>query len=113
MDAAWRARLRRFVRTAWSTRDALAPLVPILSRALLMHAVEIWKVLSLPHFGAAWAEIETRSATLAKRRVPVADLEHETERAHKILDACSRRGVSSFAAASPGGSRVLDAAIAD
>ena len=90
MDAAWRARLRRFVRTAWSTRDALAPLVPILSRALLMHAVEIWKVLSLPHFGAAWAEIETRSATLAKRRVPVVDLEHETEQAHKILEGFSR-----------------------
>jgi hypothetical protein len=112
MKAAWRAGLRRLVRRVWSTPDAVASLVPRLSRALLMPSVEIWRVLALPHFGAAWAEIERRSATLAKQRVAVADLEHETEQAHEILDACSRRGVSSFAAASPGGIRVLDAAIA-
>jgi hypothetical protein len=115
LNAAWRARLRRFVRKAWSTRDAFGPLMPILSQALLMPSVEIWKLLSLPHFGAAWSEIETRSATLVKRRVPVVDLEHETEHALSILDTYfqRRRGVSSFAPAGPVGIPVLDAARAD
>jgi hypothetical protein len=115
LNAAWRAHLRRFVRKAWSTRDAFAPLMPILSQALLMPSIEIWKLLSLPHFGAAWSEIETRSATLVKRRVPVVDLEHETEQAHSILDAYfqRRREVSSFVPAGPVGIPVLDAEVAD
>jgi GT2 family glycosyltransferase len=115
LDAAWRARLRRFVRKAWSARDAFAPLMPILSEALLMPSVEIWKLFSLPHFGAAWSEIETRSANLVKRRVPVVDLEHETEQALSILDAYFQRrhGVSFFAPAGRGGIPVLDAALAD
>lgn len=115
LDAAWRARLRRFVRKAWATPDAFAPLMPILSQALLMPSVELWRLLSLSHFGAAWSEIETRSTTLAKRRVPVIHLEHETEQARAILYAHfqRRRGVSSFAPAGPGDIPVLDAAVAD
>jgi GT2 family glycosyltransferase len=115
LNAAWRARLRRFVRKAWSTRDAIAPLMPSLSQTLLMPSVEIWKLFSLPHFGAAWSAIETRSTTLVKRRVPVVDLEHETKQALSILDAYfqRRRGVSSYAPAGPVGIPVLDVAGAD
>src|SRR6202034_1256089 len=55
LDAARRARMRRLARLAWSIRDACDRFMPMLSQALLMPSMELWKALSLPHFGAAWA----------------------------------------------------------
>jgi hypothetical protein len=115
LNAALRARLRRFVRTAWLTRDAIDRVVAILSQALLIPSAEIRKAFSLLHVGAALAVLEKRSSTFARRRVPVADLEHETEQARTILDACCEDGsqISLSAAAAPGDTVARDVAIAD
>ncbi len=110
-NATWRACLRKFARAAWGIREELAPRLPVLSRALLMPSEEIRKAMSLPHFGAAWARIESRSPKLVKRRVAVVDLEYEIERARQILHACAEGGgldSALFASASPGGTSALD-----
>src|SRR5271156_1815455 len=115
LDAARRARMRRLARMAWSLRDTADRVVPMLAQALMTPSPEIWKVLSLPHFGAAWEAIETRCATLAKRRVPVERLAYETEQARAILRALVRRppAVSSFVREDQGDIEVRDAEVAD
>lgn len=114
-DAAWRARMRRFVRMTWSARDALNSFVPLLSQALMLRSEELRTLFSLPHFGAAWANIEMRSARLAKKRVPVRDLELQTERARSILQACAEKRFNSalLASADPGDIPALGGAVSD
>jgi len=104
-NATWRACLRALVRSAWPARSELARLIPVLEHASAMSGEQILKSFSLPHFGAAWAMIEKRSTSLAKRRVPVKDLERETEHAREILQAYSLSGLESalFVSAGRGG----------
>jgi hypothetical protein len=115
LDAARRARMRRLVRMAWSIRGTCDRIVAMLSQALMMPSIEIWKALSLPHFGAAWQEIETQCTILAKRRVPVAKLAYETEQARATLKALLRRppGVNSCVSEDQGDIAVRDAEVAD
>jgi hypothetical protein len=87
LDAARRAELRRLVRTAWYNPGKLRGIVEILANRLLMPSTEMVRVLSLPYFGAAWTKLEASSPLLAKRKVPVADLENQTEQARTILNA--------------------------
>jgi hypothetical protein len=107
-DAASRARMRRFVRMTWSARNALNSFVPLLSQALMLRSEELRTLFSLPHCGAAWANIEMRSARLAKKRVPVRDLELQTQRARSILQACAEKRFNSalLASANPGDIRL-------
>ena len=96
--AARRAQIRRVVRIGWSSPRILPHIVPFLARELLMLPSEIYRVLSATYFGAAWAELESRSATLIRRRVLVADLAEETKQAQAILAMCYRRNDTGIAA---------------
>jgi hypothetical protein len=107
--------MRRFVRMKWSARDALNSFVPLLSQALMLRSEELRTLFSLPHCGAAWANIEMRSARLAKKRVPVRDLELQTQRARSILQACAEKRFNSalLASANPGDIPALGGAVSD
>ena len=77
-----RLSLRAHARTIWmglqTDRSRLA-------RALDTTAVTVGRVLSLPFFGAAWAELERDCPVLRPRRVRFADLAAEIEQAVALL----------------------------
>jgi hypothetical protein len=90
IHAARRAQLRRLVRIGWTSSEMRVRLIGFLAKQLLVMPTEIERVLALPYFGEAWAELELRSASLARRKVPVVDLENQTEQATALVDACTR-----------------------
>jgi GT2 family glycosyltransferase len=86
MDAARRAGMRRGVRLAWSSPGKCSKLFNYLATRLNVDSQKIVQILSSSHFGAAWAELERISIPFHKRKVPVADLENQTQLARAILN---------------------------
>ena len=77
-----RARLRRLLRGLWSTPDQAA--LPSSAR-LGLDLARLTELLKAPHFGAAWAAAEMTSPALKHRaRIPLEDLEVQTDRALRI-----------------------------
>ncbi|MGA2408780.1 MAG: glycosyltransferase family A protein [Candidatus Binataceae bacterium] len=87
LDAVRRAKLQRLIRSAWSLPTQHAVRAGVLAGLLQLTFAEIVDGLSLPYFGAAWAELEMKSPVLIKRKVPVSDLENQTMLAQAIVDA--------------------------
>lgn len=80
-DAFRRFDLRRRARRAWMARSV----DPGLGADLDLPASVLSDALSGPYFGAAWAELESASSRLRRRRVRFADLPTETVRAQALL----------------------------
>ena len=79
-DAMRRARLHARLHHAW--RDGGVDL-SVLSRAL---SVAVSDHMDAPFFGMVWADLERLSPVLQKRRVALAELGRETERARIVRD---------------------------
>jgi glycosyltransferase involved in cell wall biosynthesis len=90
IDAARRAQLRNLARLAWSRPGLIERMSDFFAKLLLMLPDEVARVLNFPYFGAAWAELESRSISLLKRKVLIADLQNQTNQARAILDLCAR-----------------------
>jgi hypothetical protein len=90
VQAARRARLRRLARVAWSNPVLVESTIDLLAKQLFMSPLEVRRVCASQYFGTAWAELESRSAVLVKRKVLVTDLDNQTEQAQMILDLCAR-----------------------
>jgi hypothetical protein len=87
-DAARRARLRNEVRIL--RRSVREEGIVDLANQLQLHRVDIVRALSLSHFGVVFAELEFNSSCLAKRKVPLLDLDYQIQRARSILIAYTR-----------------------
>jgi GT2 family glycosyltransferase len=79
VDAWLRYCLRQRVRRAWS---GLAD--PMLASDLALPWAEVATALSSRYFGGAWAQLETASPVLPRRRVRFTDLPAEIEAARKL-----------------------------
>ncbi|WP_428485100.1 glycosyltransferase [Rhodopila sp.] len=76
-----RVALRGRTRSAWASRRPDR----FLAEDLAIEPALLGKLLSRPFFGAAWAEIESRSPRLARTRVRFTDLPAEIEAANSLL----------------------------
>jgi len=80
-DAMRRLTLRRRTRSAWFERFA----DPALAADLCVGQDTMAAALSAPFFGAAWADIESRSPVLRRAQVRFIDLPHEIAIARRLL----------------------------
>jgi GT2 family glycosyltransferase len=80
-DAFRRYDLRRRARRAWTARYV----DPALAADLDLPVSVLADALSRPHFGTAWAELDSASSRLQRRRVRFADLPAEIAGAHALL----------------------------
>eukprot|EP01037_Dinobryon_pediforme_P001475 gene1479-1496_t len=80
-----RARARKLFRSIWGMK--VAPGLAFgLARALGVRQETMAASLALPHFGAAWAEIEACSATLRRRRIRTCHLERAIAQAQRLVE---------------------------
>jgi hypothetical protein len=80
-DAMRRGRLRARLYRAWRGENI------DLGRLGQWLGISIEACLAVPFFGKAWADIESRSPILQRRRVALADLGQETARAQRVRRA--------------------------
>jgi GT2 family glycosyltransferase len=81
-----RSLLRSYLRIAWDRSEQRQSICRLLSALLELPPAYVSSVFSLPYFGQAWAEMQVRSPTLAKHRVPVAELAGQTEVAQELVE---------------------------
>jgi GT2 family glycosyltransferase len=80
-DSLRRLTLRRRARSAWSS----GVVDRALAAGLGLDSARLAEALSAAYFGAAWAEIESRSPTLRRQRVRFVDLPKEIAAANRLL----------------------------
>ena len=86
MDAYRRAGVRRRVRADWAAQQAGGTPHPELIACLGIPSLLYQRMLSIRHFGAAWAKVQANTPFLTRRRVQFAELPRQIAHARKLLE---------------------------
>jgi hypothetical protein len=108
-DAARRASMRRSLRVIWEERGSHAMRVKMFADNASLSYALLTRLISAPYFGEAWAELESRSAVLRRKRVRVPDLGNQVAKAEFILRILRDRKAIRQVPPDPVGNSPLDA----
>jgi GT2 family glycosyltransferase len=110
VDAARRAWLRKLLNIIWRESDCHIELINMLAECASLNKDITRRLTKANYFGEAWAELESRSPVLRRKRVPLEDLDNQTAWAEVIIRAVRNRESTQHVSAGRDGSALREVA---